>query len=304
MAMTDVRARALAAATLAGVLLQGGTALADITPAPTPSPAGGAPIVAPAPAAVQPPPQAVPTPFIKGVPTPSDLFSKTASRSKAKAGDRITYKIQVLNYLPTARSYTVLDDLRGVLDDAQYNGDARASKGRVRYTGGVLTWSGTVRSGRATITYSVTVRSARFGGNGMLDNAIVSNRGNCLPGSQDKSCRVRVVRTGRGGSGGRGHRPWPWNGNGYGYGGGNYGYIVPPPPVHWIPPHPAPYGHWYAPAGHVVHVPHGGPVHKGALPYTGSPTSALAALGGLLLVGGAGAVVAARRRRPGIGSAE
>lgn len=87
--------------------------------------------------------------------------AKTASPDSGtpvSPGQVIHYTIKVAQQGTAAADAQLSDDLSGVLDDASYNGDVRASLGSVKITGATLTWAGTVPVGSvATVTYSVTV---------------------------------------------------------------------------------------------------------------------------------------------------
>ncbi|MFI6520680.1 GEVED domain-containing protein [Spirillospora sp. NPDC050679] len=133
---------------------------------------------------------------------------KRADRDRVRLGGTVRYTVTVTNtgrapFTP-ARPAVVTDDLRDVLDDARYNGDARATAGRVSYRRPVLTWKGPLAPGqRAVITYSVTVRD-RPKGDTVLRNTVTGAYSNCAPGDRDGRCRtetrVRIdhKRVGRG----------------------------------------------------------------------------------------------------------
>lgn len=106
-------------------------------------------------------------------------------------GAKVTYTITVTNDGPLAYTAgdpaSITDDLSRVLDDARYNGDARATSGTVRYDNPELFWSGALAPGAsATVTFSVTVNARTFG-NLKLDNTVVSDipGSNCPEGSRD-----------------------------------------------------------------------------------------------------------------------
>ncbi|GAA5108513.1 hypothetical protein GCM10023339_07640 [Alloalcanivorax gelatiniphagus] len=112
-------------------------------------------------------------------------YSKTsdpATTSAVEMGDTITYTVQVKQKgqgaVPGA---SLVDDLSRVLDDAAYNGDAKASKGTVSVTGSSLSWNGDLAVGDVvTITYSVKIRAA---GDDLLVNKVTSpnTNGVCVP---------------------------------------------------------------------------------------------------------------------------
>ncbi|WP_425832123.1 DUF7507 domain-containing protein [Streptomyces fractus] len=122
-------------------------------------------------------------------------FEKTSdARKPVHPGDKVTYTVTVTNTgqaAYTGASFT--DDLTKVIDDATYNGDAKASSGDVAYSEPKLTWNGDVPAGKkVTVTYSVNVfRGPRTTGDGKLDNRIAGPPGsNCPPGSTDPKCHT------------------------------------------------------------------------------------------------------------------
>ncbi|MFJ2768163.1 LPXTG cell wall anchor domain-containing protein [Streptomyces sp. NPDC087300] len=120
------------------------------------------------------------------------LHKSARPAGRVKRGDTVVFVISATNTGTAGydrASFT--DDLSQVLDDAAYNGDARASAGTVRRSGDSLEWHGPIAAGeKVTVTYSVTVR--RDGkGDGKLRNAVVSTTpgGNCRTG-EEPGCRV------------------------------------------------------------------------------------------------------------------
>lgn len=118
--------------------------------------------------------------------TPIQGFTvaKTADVTSTTPGGVVTYSVAVTNTGGVA--YTVgepasfEDDLSGVLDDANYNGDVSAG-GSV--TGNTLSWSGPLAVGETvTVTYSVTVDDPTEG-DSVLENAVVPTgpTGECDP---------------------------------------------------------------------------------------------------------------------------
>ncbi|WP_402839865.1 SdrD B-like domain-containing protein [Microbacterium sp. GXS0129] len=112
------------------------------------------------------------------------VYSKSAdvdNGAELKVGDKVTYTINVEHRgdgMVTGAS--IMDDLSGVLDDADYNGDVQASAGAATVVDGVLSWNGDLAYGdKVTITYSVTVKS--FVGDAHLLNSVMSSddRGSC-----------------------------------------------------------------------------------------------------------------------------
>ncbi|MFE0026019.1 internalin [Amycolatopsis sp. NPDC059021] len=117
-------------------------------------------------------------------------IKKAASPANPKPGEVVTYSVTVSN--PGAADYpgaSVTDDLTGVLDDATYNDDAKATGGSVSYRAPNLVWTGDVEAGSAvTITYTVTVGNPPRGDK-KLKNAVTGTEDtNCPPGSPDPAC--------------------------------------------------------------------------------------------------------------------
>jgi uncharacterized repeat protein (TIGR01451 family) len=124
---------------------------------------------------------------------------KTASESVARPGDTVTYKITVANTGPVPytadKPASFTDDLSKVLDDAVYDGDAKASAGKVTYVAPTLSWTGALAphgqdGDTATITYTVKVNSPDTG-DGMLTNAAsppADSGGSCLPDGSAPPC--------------------------------------------------------------------------------------------------------------------
>jgi large repetitive protein len=127
--------------------------------------------------------------------TPALTITKTASTTTATPGSTVSYTITVADTGQTPYSgTTVTDSLTGVLDDADYNGDAAATTGSVSFTSPTLTWTGNLNPGAtATITYSVTVHSPDTG-SGILANSVTSAAAgnNCPAGSTDPRCTVTL----------------------------------------------------------------------------------------------------------------
>ncbi|MGI6878388.1 CshA/CshB family fibrillar adhesin-related protein [Microbacterium sp. gxy059] len=90
-----------------------------------------------------------------------------------RPGDIVTYTVRASN--PGPAHYTadfpavVFDDLSGVLDDADYNGDASADRpGDVSYAAPLASWSGALAAGETVeLTYTTT---AKGGGDGVARN--------------------------------------------------------------------------------------------------------------------------------------
>ncbi|GLU49732.1 hypothetical protein [Nocardiopsis ansamitocini] len=122
-------------------------------------------------------------------PQPLLQITKTATSETVQAGRTLGYTITVVNDSGAAATgQQITDDLAEVLDDAVYNGDAKASSGTVGGTARTLSWTGDIAHGQSvTLTYSVTARS-RATGDGVLSNTVVADRSNCVRGSRDMDC--------------------------------------------------------------------------------------------------------------------
>ncbi|MFJ8043942.1 isopeptide-forming domain-containing fimbrial protein [Kitasatospora sp. NPDC096147] len=122
------------------------------------------------------------------VPVRHLTVSKTADRTEAKAGDKVTYTLTVTNDGGTAYpGASFRDDLSKVIAGADFNDDHAASHGTASYTAPHLTWSGDLAVGqRATVTYSITLRTPVRAD--QLTNLVVSPDSNCPPDSTDPAC--------------------------------------------------------------------------------------------------------------------
>lgn len=106
---------------------------------------------------------------------PKLQFTKTADTSAGtRPGARVEYTITATNAgdagFGTADPAMLVDDMTDVLDDAGYNGDARASTGTLNPALPLLGWSGALEpGGSVTITYSVTLNTD---GDGKIVNLI------------------------------------------------------------------------------------------------------------------------------------
>ncbi|MFF2354183.1 hypothetical protein ACFVVL_30985 [Kitasatospora sp. NPDC058115] len=127
------------------------------------------------------------------------VFAKSSDPkpgSTVQSGDKVTYTVTVTQKgNGHVEGATITDDLAKVLDDAVYNGDAKASTGEVSVTDGTLAWKGDLPiNAKATITYSITVHT---NGDGRLHNAVTTpdgKRGTC---ETEKGCETdHTVPTG------------------------------------------------------------------------------------------------------------
>ncbi|MFJ5922488.1 hypothetical protein ACIQF6_07725 [Kitasatospora sp. NPDC092948] len=119
-------------------------------------------------------------------------FSKVAdpkSGSTLQIGDNVTYTVTVTQQgTGEVKGATITDDLSEVLDDAAYNGDARATTGTAEVKDGKLVWTGDLPVGdTATITYSVTVNG---GGDGRLHNVVATSDGRRGTCETEKGCET------------------------------------------------------------------------------------------------------------------
>ncbi|MFE5618488.1 hypothetical protein [Streptomyces sp. NPDC056524] len=138
----------------------------------------------------------VPSALAFSVPVPDLEITKTADPRKVKPGDTVTYTITAKNTGRLGHQDARFgDDLTGNLDDAVYNGDAKATTGTATYDGRSIAYTGDIPAGAtARITYSVTVDDP-VRGDGRLASGIeaTSPRTNCGPGSGDPACAVTPV---------------------------------------------------------------------------------------------------------------
>ncbi|MGW6564327.1 DUF7927 domain-containing protein [Streptomyces sp. NPDC054975] len=138
----------------------------------------------------------VPSGLAFSVPVPDLEITKTASPTKVKPGDTLTYTITAKNV--SALDYpkvTFSDDLTSTLGDADYTGDAKATLGKVTYGRSKIGFVGDIPAGKsATVTYSVKVHDRVRGDGRLLGGVEVqSPRSNCGKGSEDPACAVSRV---------------------------------------------------------------------------------------------------------------
>ncbi|MGW2192785.1 DUF7927 domain-containing protein, partial [Streptosporangium sp. NPDC001682] len=116
----------------------------------------------------------------------------TADRETVDPGEVVAYTVTVGNVGTAAYQGAALTgELSRVLDDAIYNGDARATDGTVSYGASKLAWTGDIPAGETvTITYSVTVNTPDTGDR-VLDSAVQARGGgtNC-PGPAPGPARL------------------------------------------------------------------------------------------------------------------
>ena len=117
-------------------------------------------------------------------------IKKSFAPGRPKPDGTVDYTITVTNVgtAPYPRA-TITDDLSGVLDDAVFNGDERASSGTVSYAKPKVTWTGDVAVDQTvTITYSTRVDD-RPAGDRQLSGELAGPEGsNCVAGFTDSAC--------------------------------------------------------------------------------------------------------------------
>lgn len=136
----------------------------------------------------------------------STASTKPGATSNSAPGSKVTYTITVgdngLAAWPdsngTSASFT--DDLsKGVLPNASYDGDVKATIGTAAIKNGVLMWSGpltptSLGGAPAVITFSVTPNNPLLAAsNHRLDNVVVAFTGNCIAGAKDPSCSAATA---------------------------------------------------------------------------------------------------------------
>ncbi len=118
------------------------------------------------------------------------VLAKTAAPATAKPGDVVTYTVTASNPgTGVYRGARFTDDLSGVLDDATYNRDARATAGTATYDAPRLTWAADLPTGATvTVTYSVTVNRPPTGDRNLRNAVTGPEDSTCPPGTTDPDC--------------------------------------------------------------------------------------------------------------------
>ena len=133
--------------------------------------------------------------FAVPVLVPGLTISKVASTTTTVPGATVSYTVTAHNTGQTSYSAaTLTDSLTGVLDDADYGGDASTSSGTLSYAAPTLSWTGALGLDQTvTITYTVTVKAQP--GDKALVNVVTSDAvgTNCPTASADATCRSTVV---------------------------------------------------------------------------------------------------------------
>ncbi|MFD6415500.1 GEVED domain-containing protein [Streptomyces sp. NPDC060194] len=125
---------------------------------------------------------------------PRYTITKTSSPADGEPvalGAAVDYTVVVENPGDVPVRATVSDDLTAVLDDADYNADAKADTGTVAYARPKLDWSGTLAPGaKARITYSVTTKQS--GGDRLLTNTVTGSPQSNCPTGTETGCTTSV----------------------------------------------------------------------------------------------------------------
>lgn len=102
------------------------------------------------------------------------LTKTSDATADSRSGDQVTYTVTARNDgegdWTALDPATLVDDLSGVLDDAQLDGAATASAGTTSYARPRLRWTGPIAHGD-TVTIQYTVRLTG-GGDGLVDNVV------------------------------------------------------------------------------------------------------------------------------------
>lgn len=127
------------------------------------------------------------------VPIVDFVVAKSVDVSSAQPGDTVNYTVLVTNTGEVGADLSFVDDMSAVIENADYNNDARSSDTAhtLGYSAPRLSWTGFLAVGEsATVRYSVTVH--RDAPESVLTNVVTTPpAGNCLPaGEQDPDCRT------------------------------------------------------------------------------------------------------------------
>ena len=127
---------------------------------------------------------------------PQLSITKTAGASTTTPGATVSYTIVISNTGQTAYTAAVVSDsLRGVLSDADYNGDATVTGGGVlTSTANTLRWTGNLLVGAsATVSYSLTVHNPDTGDKLLTNTVTSSSPGSTCPvGGSLPACSATV----------------------------------------------------------------------------------------------------------------
>ncbi|QMU71473.1 DUF11 domain-containing protein [Streptacidiphilus sp. P02-A3a] len=121
---------------------------------------------------------------------PHLVLRKTAEPVRADPGGTVHYTVTAVNSgeVPL-RPADFTDDLSGVLDDADYNGDVGATRGTAVVSGQRLAWTGELEPGESvTVTYSVTVHRPDHGDHRLRNSVSTTVPGSeCTTGARSRS---------------------------------------------------------------------------------------------------------------------
>lgn len=131
--------------------------------------------------------------------TALEIAKQSDATIDSRTGDTVTYTVTAKNVgtadFTTANPAVVIDDLAGVIDDADYQDDAAADhSGEINYTEPRLSWSGPLPAGETvTLTYTVVlkaggdreVRNVAFVGDPEEPDKPVPD---CTPDATDVAC--------------------------------------------------------------------------------------------------------------------
>ncbi|WP_206779423.1 DUF11 domain-containing protein, partial [Frankia sp. EI5c] len=129
---------------------------------------------------------------------PQLTIVKTPSTTTTVPGGTITWTVTISNTGETAYTgATVTDDLTGLAQDTDYNGDATATTGALGYSAPLLTWTGDLAVGAsATITFTTTVHQQIQGPHALFNTVRSAELGSTCPpsgGNAPGPCRALVL---------------------------------------------------------------------------------------------------------------
>ena len=128
---------------------------------------------------------------------PELTITKQASATSVAPGGTVGFTITISNTGETAfEDAVVTDEMREVLDEADYDGNATATTGALSFDSSELTWTGDLAVGAtATVTYSLAVAANTDGEQDQtLFNAVSSDEAGstCPPGTDNPACWATV----------------------------------------------------------------------------------------------------------------
>ncbi|WP_236005029.1 DUF11 domain-containing protein [Amycolatopsis pittospori] len=141
------------------------------------------------------PPDSTDPNCVADVPSRELTVKKTSDKQSANPGDVVTYTVTVTNTgkvdLVGEDAARVTDDLSEVLDDADYQGDAKSTPiaGDFAFTAPNLVWTGDLPVGASTtLKYSVKVKNPVKGDHELRNTVSTNTPGTCPPQSDDPAC--------------------------------------------------------------------------------------------------------------------